>query len=67
MLANEVVSHARSLDHDFHSEVYRLLMSGHSGVMVTRAGALEGIVTRIDLVNFWEATRSPSPLVATEA
>jgi cystathionine beta-synthase len=42
------------------SEVYRLLMSGHSGVMVTRGGVIAGIVTRIDLVNFWEATRSAS-------
>ena len=40
------------------SEVYRVLMSGHSGVMVTRGGAIEGIITRIDLVGFWEATRS---------
>ena len=39
------------------NEVYRLLLSGHSGVVVTREGKIEGIVTRIDLVNFWEATR----------
>ncbi|MCK4659364.1 MAG: pyridoxal-phosphate dependent enzyme [Phycisphaerae bacterium] len=42
------------------SEVYRLLMTGHSGVLVTRAGAIEGIVTRIDLINFWETTRTDS-------
>lgn len=40
------------------NEVYRLLMSGHSGVLVARGGAIEGIVTRIDLVNFWEGTRN---------
>jgi predicted transcriptional regulator len=40
------------------SEVYRLLMSGHSGVVVTRGGSIDGIVTRIDLVNFWEAQRA---------
>ena len=40
------------------SDVYRLLLSGHSGVMVTRGGVIAGIVTRIDLVNFWEATRT---------
>ncbi|MCP4592357.1 MAG: pyridoxal-phosphate dependent enzyme [bacterium] len=42
------------------SEVYRRLMSGHSGVLVARGGVIEGIVTRIDLVDFWEATRSSS-------
>ena len=42
------------------SEVYRLLMSGNSGVIVTHSGVIEGIVTRIDLVDFWDTTRSPS-------
>jgi cystathionine beta-synthase len=36
-------------------EVYRLLMSGSSGVIVTRAGRIVDIVTRIDMVNFWDA------------
>lgn len=49
------------------SEVYRLLMSGHSGVLVTRGGVIEGIVTRIDLVNFWEATRSAAGAACVEA
>lgn len=39
-------------------EVYRLLLSGNTGVIVRRGGAISGIITRIDLVNFWEAPRS---------
>ncbi len=35
-------------------EVYRLLSSGNSGVIVTRGGEIRGIVTRIDLINFWD-------------
>ena len=35
-------------------EVYRLLSSGQSGVVVVRGGELAGVVTRIDLVNFWD-------------
>lgn len=35
-------------------EVYRLLSSGYSGVVVLRKGEIRGIVTRIDLVNFWD-------------
>ena len=49
------------------SEVYRLLMSGQSGVLITRGGAIEGIVTRIDLVNFWEATRPQSSRTDADA
>jgi len=49
------------------NEVYRLLMSGHSGVMVMHGRAIEGIVTRIDLVGFWETTRSPAPSANVEA
>lgn len=45
----EVVEHI-SVD-----EVYRLLLSGNTGVMVRRGGKLAGIITRIDLVNFWDA------------
>ncbi len=43
-------------------EVYRLLSSGNSGVVALRAGVPVGVVTRIDLVNFWD-----DPLRATEA
>jgi len=34
-------------------EAYRLLMSGHTGVLVTDGGTVTDIVTRIDLVNYW--------------
>ncbi len=34
-------------------EVYRQLMSGNTGVLVRQSGRIVGIVTRIDLVNFW--------------
>jgi cystathionine beta-synthase len=36
-------------------EVYRLLSSGHSGVVVRSGADILGVVTRIDLVNFWDA------------
>ncbi len=36
-------------------EVYRLLSAGNSGVVVMRNGEVVGIVTRIDLINFWDA------------
>ncbi len=35
-------------------EVYRQLLSGSSGVIVTRGGKVAGILTRIDLVEFWD-------------
>lgn len=35
-------------------EVYRILLSGNTGVMVRRGGKIAGIITRIDLVNFWD-------------
>ncbi len=36
-------------------EVYRLLSSGHSGVVVRHGSDIVGVVTRIDLVEFWDA------------
>ena len=39
-------------------EVYRHPVSGHSGAVVTRGSDLLGVVTRIDLVNFWDDTFS---------
>jgi cystathionine beta-synthase len=36
-------------------EVYRLLLSGNTGVMVRKNGRIAGIITRIDLVNYWDA------------
>lgn len=41
-------------------EVYRLLSSGNSGVIVTRRGEIVGIVTRIDLVEFWDQSIADS-------
>lgn len=39
-------------------ELYRLLLSGHGGVVVCRDGAPHGFVARIDLVRYWsEAAR----------
>ncbi len=54
-------------------EVYRLLSAGNSGVVVLRRNQPIGVVTRIDLVNFWddpfnqdfepaEATQSVAPV-----
>lgn len=36
-------------------EVYRLLMSGQTGVVVRRGTQIAGIITRIDLVEFWRS------------
>lgn len=38
-------------------EVYRLLMAGNTGVIVLRNGTIRGLVTRIDLVDFWDRQR----------
>ena len=35
------------------SELYRLLMAGHGGVIVTKNNEAKGFLTRMDLVNFW--------------
>lgn len=35
-------------------EVYRLLMAGHTGVTVRQDGRIVGLITRIDLVEFWD-------------
>ncbi|MGE0480198.1 MAG: cystathionine beta-synthase [Phycisphaerae bacterium] len=35
-------------------EIYRLLLSGNTGVLVRRGGRIASIITRIDLVNFWD-------------
>lgn len=45
-------------------EVYRLLLSGNSGVIVTRGSKVLDIVTRIDLVEFWNAQKAPQADVA---
>ena len=34
-------------------EAYRLLMAGNDAVIISQKGKPQGIVTRIDLVDFW--------------
>lgn len=36
-------------------EAYRLLLSGNTGVLATDGGEVVGIVTRIDLIDYWTA------------
>lgn len=38
-------------------EAYRLLMSGHTGVLVTQGGKVTDIITRIDLVQYWNRAK----------
>jgi cystathionine beta-synthase len=38
-------------------EAYRMLMSGHTGVLVTQDGRIVDIVTRIDLVQYWNRAK----------
>jgi cystathionine beta-synthase len=38
-------------------EAYRMLMSGHTGVLVTQDGKIVDIVTRIDLVQYWNRAK----------
>jgi cystathionine beta-synthase len=47
-----------SLDVTVHlDEAYRLLMAGHTGVLALENGTVVDIVTRIDLVQYWQAQR----------
>jgi cystathionine beta-synthase len=49
------------LDENVHlDEAYRLLLSGNTGVLVTFAGIVGDIITRIDLVHYWNAQRQKS-------
>jgi cystathionine beta-synthase len=41
-------------------EVYRLLLAGGGGVVVTREGTAIGFLARIDLVNFWTRGKEAS-------
>jgi cystathionine beta-synthase len=46
------------LDASVHlDEAYRLLLSGNTGVLATTKGDVVGIVTRIDLVEYWNKQR----------
>jgi cystathionine beta-synthase len=48
-----------ALDVSVHlDEAYRLLLSGNTGVLATRDGQVVDIVTRIDLVQYWNQTRA---------
>jgi cystathionine beta-synthase len=38
-------------------EAYRLLLAGNTGVLTTRGGDIVDIVTRIDLVQYWDELR----------
>jgi cystathionine beta-synthase len=38
-------------------EAYRLLLAGHTGVLATSDGQIVGIVTRIDLIQYWQTER----------
>jgi cystathionine beta-synthase len=38
-------------------EAYRLLLSGNSGVLATEEGAVVQIITRIDLISYWNRAR----------
>jgi len=47
-----------TLDVNTHlDEAYRLLMAGHTGVLATKGGQVVDIVTRIDLVQYWNKGR----------
>jgi cystathionine beta-synthase len=47
-----------TLDATVHlDEAYRLLMAGHTGVLVLADGKVVDIVTRIDLVQYWNQQR----------
>ncbi len=48
-------------DHTSVDEIYRRLLSGNSGVLVRQTGRIAGIITRIDLVNFWDTPRAQRP------
>ena len=47
-----------TLDEHIHlDEAYRLLLAGNTGVLATSDGRVVDIVTRIDLVRYWDETR----------
>ena len=39
-------------------EAYRLLLAGYTGVLATHDGAVVDIVTRIDLIHYWDGNRA---------
>jgi cystathionine beta-synthase len=38
-------------------EAYRLLLAGYTGVLATQEGRVIDILTRIDLIHYWDQTR----------
>ncbi len=38
-------------------EAYRLLLAGNSGVLATSGGSVVEIITRIDLISYWNRPR----------
>ncbi len=50
------------LDADTHlDEAYRLLLAGNTGILATRGAEVVGIVTRIDLIEYWNHKRTALP------
>jgi cystathionine beta-synthase len=43
--------------HTHLDEAYRLLLAGYTGVLATHEGQVVDIVTRIDLIHYWDQTR----------
>jgi cystathionine beta-synthase len=54
---------------DIHTdldEVYRLLLAGYSGVLATDRDQVLDIITRIDLIQYWDETRTHSKTELSE-
>jgi cystathionine beta-synthase len=45
--------------HTHLDEAYRLLLAGYTGVLATADGRVTDIITRIDLIHYWDRTRKP--------
>jgi cystathionine beta-synthase len=43
--------------HTHLDEAYRLLLAGYTGVLATQEGKVVDIITRIDLIHYWDQTR----------
>src|SRR5262249_28319162 len=43
--------------HTHLDEAYRLLLAGYTGVLATSEGKVVDIITRIDLIHYWDQTR----------
>ena len=48
---------AAARHHTHLDEAYRLLLAGNTGVLATEKDAVIDIVTRIDLIHYWDQTR----------